>query len=118
MDNPLLLEIARCPVIQHCIDNPTTQHSCSTIVQLQGSTSFAHHQVAEPWSGHLAQAPLLFLSSNPSLSTMDLFPTGSWSDEHLIDYFQNRFGGGRQLWIDGGTRAITEDGTYLRATRF
>lgn len=114
----LLLEIARCPVARHCLNNPTLNHSCASIVRVQQADSFDEQQVPEPWSGHLDRAPLLFLSSNPSLSTEDIFPTATWSDEQMIDYFENRFGGGRQAWIKDGTKALKLDGTYLRATKF
>ena len=116
--NQLLLEIARCPIVQHCLENPTTRHECATIVRLQDANSYHAHQVPEPWSGNLEQAPILFLSSNPSISGEDVFPTGSWTDEQIVDYFHNRFAERSQAWIKGGTKALKSDGTYLRATKF
>ncbi len=118
MRNKLLIEIARCPVVQHCIDKPTSDHPCFTIVHSQGSVSVDDHQVPEPWSGHINRAPILFVSSNPSISNKDIFPTGQWSDEDIVDFFNNRFGGGMQQWIRDGTKAIGEDSVHLHATKF
>lgn len=118
MRNKLLLEIARCSLVQHCIDRPTHDHPCFTIVHSQGSGSVDHHQVPEPWSGHIDHAPILFVASNPSISDQDVFPTGQWSDEDITDFFNNRFGGGKQQWIRDGTKGLGKDGVHLRATHF
>lgn len=72
----LLVEIARCPLVQQCLesDDPSP---CGEIVRHQWPDIppehrkrrwRAEHQMPEPWVGDLANAPLLFLSSNPSLS--------------------------------------------------
>ena len=52
-------------------------------------------QVPEPWSGNLEHAPILFLSSNPSISTAELYPRWEWPDEEIADFFGRRFGGGQ-----------------------
>ena len=118
MNINLLLDIARCPVVQHCLANPRIDHPCADIVRVQHSRTYADHQTPEPWSGHLSYAPILFLSSNPSLSDRDVVPTGDWTDDSIIDYFENRFGGGRKEWIKDGTRGLSKDGSHLGATMF
>jgi hypothetical protein len=51
--------------------------------------------VPEPWAGHIDQARLLFLSSNPSYNVNETYPTDAQSaDPYVIEYFQNRFGSG------------------------
>lgn len=73
----LLLEIARCPVMEQCAMDGSQGHPCAEIVlhQWPGTHNESRrerfrreHHVPEPWVGHLESAPLLFVSSNPSLS--------------------------------------------------
>jgi len=89
----LLLKIARCPIVEQCL-NGDSGHSCSKIVLSQGVDSY-HFQSPEPWSGHLSDAPILFLSSNPSIGspTYEQYPRASWDDESITNYFECRFGG-------------------------
>ena len=63
-------------------------HPCSTIVGLQ---SDEERHVPEPWCGHIDTAPILFVSSNPSISEVERFPTPSWSPEDTADFFERRF---------------------------
>lgn len=73
----LLLEIASCPIVKSCLLERESVHRCAEIVRYQWAEVSIEerlafwereHQVPEPWVGHLEQAPILFLSSNPSLS--------------------------------------------------
>jgi hypothetical protein len=48
----------------------------------------------------------------------DVYPTECWQDADLLDFFQNRFGGGSREWIHGGNKALAQDGSLLRATAF
>lgn len=114
----LLHEIARCPVVELCLQNPSEKHPCHKIVLSQSSSSLGTHQVPEPWSGHIEQAPILFLSSNPSISVAEEYPRWLWSDEAVEDYFANRFGGGSKTWISQGTRSLQRDGTYRQSVAF
>jgi hypothetical protein len=77
----LLLEIVRCPNVQACLADPEKKHPCRKIVQSQGEKAAEHFQVPEPWSGHLETAPILFLSSNPSISQDEEYPRFGWGDE-------------------------------------
>jgi len=117
MIEDLLIEITRCPVILQCL-NGDPGHPCSTIVDLQRSTSIVTHQLPEPWSGQINQSPILFISSNPSISNDEIFPTSDWNDEKITDYFQHRFGEGQQEWVINGTKSLQRDGSYGRATMF
>lgn len=72
-----LVRVARCPNLAACLDDEAPDHPCATIVlnQWQGvppSERLARwreaHQLPEPWDGHLENAPILFVSSNPSIS--------------------------------------------------
>jgi hypothetical protein len=75
-------------------------------------------QVPEPWSGELEHALILFLSSNPSISTAEIYPRWAWPDEEIADFFGRRFDGGRRRWIKDGKKSLRADGSYGRATAF
>lgn len=113
----LLHEIAHCPHVQSCLQNPSLEHPCREIIASQ-SCQLDAYQVPEPWSGRIEGAPILFLSSNPSISTIEDYPTGFWSEEDIDDYFNNRFGGGRKKWIINGTKPLLTDGGYGRSVHF
>ena len=40
---------------------------------------------------YLNESKLLFLSSNPSISNEEFYPTVNWEDDNIIDFFENRF---------------------------
>lgn len=112
----LLLEIARCPVVRLCLEQPTLDHPCAAIVRAQGVSSLAEFHLPEPWTGPIGTAPILFVSSNPSISRSappsdfdEESPTGDsqeWPDARVVDFFNGRFGAG------GEER--TRDGLYVR----
>ena len=82
----LLLRITRCPNLAAA--RKDALHPCSTIVSLQSGDEY---HVPEPWCGHIDTAPILFVSSNPSISEVERFPTPSWSPEDTADFFERRF---------------------------
>ena len=114
----LLLQIARCPNVQACLGSRDRVHDCTEIVLSQGSETLAEHQVPEPWSGHLEEALLLFLSSNPSIDASEDnpgdYPRWSWPDHWIADFFANRFGRGRKPWVRDGLYPLRQDGTHYK----
>jgi hypothetical protein len=112
----LLLEIARCPNVAICLGIDGGNHPCATIVQSQRAIGIVDQQVPEPWSGHLESAPILFVSSNPSIRPDEDYPTPSWSDQEITDYFSNRYGGGRKQWTKDGKQSLLKDGRYAEKT--
>jgi hypothetical protein len=98
----LLLEIARCPIVARCLADQSNTHPCAKIVLSQNPTSPDGHQLPEPWCGDLEHAPILFVSSNPSITgdPYDRYPRSGWPDVQIEDYFQNRFSGGSKIWVD------------------
>jgi hypothetical protein len=102
--NDLLVEITRCMNFNSNEGNP-----CTKIVQVQTEDDY---QVPEPWSGDLENAPILFLSSNPSISSKEKYPRHSWPDDRIIDFFVHRFGGGIENWTKNGRYILYKDGTY------
>ena len=103
INSELLLKIARCPIVERCL-NGETGHGCSKIVLSQGADSTSEFQSPEPWSGHLSLAPILFLSSNPSIgpAAYDQYPRATWDDEPIIESFEYRFGGRPRSSIEQG----------------
>lgn len=104
----LLLEIACCKIARSYFDGPVSVHPCSTIIGAQGAPSWEYFQVPEPWSGHLLTAPILFLSSNPSISSTEEYPRSASTEAQLENFFNARFDG---HWMRDN-RARNVDATY------
>lgn len=114
----LLIGIARCPIVDHCLANPEQEHPRREIVLSQRSDSLQDHQVPKPWSGHASQAPILFLSSNPSISFSEEYPHPTWGDAAIVDFFEERFSGDYPR-IKSGIYGRQKDGNYpAKGTRF
>jgi hypothetical protein len=116
-EKTLLHEIVNCPHAKKCLVGNGTENPCHPIVNSQGHQP-EQFQVPEPWSGQIERAPILFLSSNPSIGDEEVYPTWAWSDSDVHDYFNHRFGGGHQNWIIDGTKSLKKDGEYSHAVRF
>ena len=86
--NELLLAIVNCPEIAKARGD--AGHPCHSIVSLQPPERF---QKPEPWRGHIDTAPILFVSSNPSIRGDDQFPPAEWKDrpQHIINHYQRCF---------------------------
>lgn len=113
----LLLEIAHCPVVGHCLSDDGTGHPCSRIVRSQSVTALSEFQVPEPWCGQIDCAPIMFLSSNPSISYSEEYPRSDWPEDHIVDFFANLFSDGRKAWVVDG-RCLNWDGSYGGKTYF
>ena len=106
----LLQRIYECPNVQLCLDSKITKHHCKAIVMCQQATLEEFH-LPEPWSGDLKNAPILFLSSNPSIAKKEKYPVSSWTNEQKVDFFINRFNKSRP-WVKNGLFPLMQDGTY------
>ena len=114
----LLMEIAQCDVAQHQLSNPFASGPCSKIVKVQAVASWESFQIPEPWSGDIIHAPILFLSSNPSISEVEAYPRGFQDAAFLRSYFCDRFNG---YWIKEGVcarNASTSEGDYGKPVRY
>src|SRR5258706_12139153 len=94
----LLLEIARCPIANDIVCNNDHTSSCVGIVRSQedksGILERDRFQAPTPWIGHLEVAPILFLSSNPSINDQEeaaLSWSENWQADRIVDYFDNLF---------------------------
>ncbi len=123
----LLLEICRCPLVADALADPA--HPCHEVVAAGQRDRGINEvrQVPEPWNGHLESAPILFVSSNPSISWKEQYPTrvwadasSDWSDEDLMDFFEGRFDAtpARPPWIRRGISTRLVDDTYSPWVRF
>jgi hypothetical protein len=113
----LLLEIARCPNVQKCYNESTKYHPCSSIVLTQNVALDAFH-LPEPWNGEIDTAPILFISSNPSININEIYPIKSWDNNQVIDNFNNRFGG---FWVkvqNNRYHPRLANGTYANANPY
>jgi hypothetical protein len=73
-----LLEIARCPLMVERLES-TDNHACGPVVRHQWPDQVSveerrerwrrEHHLPEPWVGRIDLAPVLFVSSNPNLSS-------------------------------------------------
>ena len=81
----LLLEIANCCEVEKAKSNDC--HSCHKIVSSQNG----EFQLPETWNGHLDNAEILFISSNPAIDPNENYPTASWKGEDIVSFFENRF---------------------------
>lgn len=95
----VLLEIARCPIVAEWYEQPDRQSAnpCHQIIDYQqrefNAMSRADFQLPEPWRGDLQKAPLLFISSNPSIGDTDAgaHPRWHWDDQRIAAYFTDSF---------------------------
>jgi hypothetical protein len=83
---------------------------------VQATSDWSEHHLPEPWNGALESAPLLFISSNPAIDPRERYPTPTWKDEERIDFFRQRFSGGRERWTSE-FRTLLKDGSYDVAPR-
>jgi hypothetical protein len=72
-----LLAVARCPIVEECLEAAEPAHPCAKLVLTQWdgvpageriATWRSRHELPEPWRGRIELAPILFVSSNPSIS--------------------------------------------------
>lgn len=107
----LLIEIARCPIASKIRTGAHEgRHPCSMIVDSQATSSF---QLPEPWSGNLDVAPVLFVSSNPSIDDSERYPDLTWTEDQTRDFFHNRFGAPAG-WVRNGLYTLQKDGSFSR----
>jgi len=104
----LLFDIAKCKNFLSLILVTQNNHPCNKIVDFQranGSVNLIDFQLPEPWSGDIINAPILFISSNPGFSDLELYPTLKWPDPMIADFFMNRFKdrGIKYSWVYNST---------------
>ncbi len=121
----LALSIATCNEIKTACQDE--KHPCNKIVLAQKYLGSEFRQTPEPWAGNLAEAPLLFVGSNPSISedaeTGEDFPKigfwGSetthldWPKERIVEFHTRRFDQGREKpYVRPDAKYLCNDGEY------
>jgi hypothetical protein len=87
----LAIEIARCS--QVAVAEGDSSHPCSKVVNFQ--KDFSDRHVPEAWFGNLANAHVLFVSSNPSIDmnvdeTGENYPRAGWTNEKIGEWMTRR----------------------------
>jgi len=101
----LLLEIINCPNIK---DGMNPLNPCLEIVNCQ---YIDPKQLPEPWNGEINLAPILFLSSNPSINISEEFLTKDWETEKIFDFFNYRFSD-ESKWVKNELYPLLNNGEY------
>lgn len=104
--------ITDCPNVQTCLDG-NSAHPCYKIVASQNAATRSEFQVPEPWVGRIDVAPILFLSSNPSIGE-DAHATGATPPEQIWESHQLAFGGGSRTYIIDGVKTTRPNGTPIK----
>jgi hypothetical protein len=116
----LFNSIARCPKVREIYDGGGGG-GCGRIVRYQiserAAVRYEDFQVPEPWVGQIDVAPILFISSNPSIGDDDhsCFDTSEeiiWESHHLA------YGGGTRPYIIDGIYPTDRDGNRLQAQKY
>lgn len=111
--------IARCPNVKACYDGGGG--GCARIVRYQitqrGATTYDAFQVPEPWVGQIDVAPILFVSSNPSIGDDD-HSRGDTSDDLIWESHHLAFGGGSRPYIDDGRYTMDREGKRIKRVAY
>ena len=117
----LAVQIVRCPILVQCLEVGGSELPCAEVATGPGSPHHAHW-VPEPWVGHLAEASLLFVSSNPAggsdPSSHPDDPSSSSSDEVLLDCQDGAFDEGQLPGIAGGQYLVGVHGTRGKSVHY
>jgi len=106
----LIRSVIDCPNIRKCLNNnEALNHPCSKIVNSQQAKSFDEYQLPEPFNGNIEEAPILFISSNPSIDRFEEYPMIKWSIEEINDFFINRF---KNKWVKNQLYTLNITGEY------
>jgi len=105
--------IARCPVLASTLRGEDTP--CRSVVSWLGSEPGPRY-LPDAWYGHLAEAPILFVSSNPGAGARTdpvlpgLWVTSESSDEEVFLASDGAFEPGQVPGVAGGTRMVDRHG--------
>jgi uracil-DNA glycosylase len=93
----LFHDISRCAVIQDYFrDQAHFDAPCRTIIRSQLPANDMEHQLPEPWRGDIVGAPILFVSSNPSIGE-DRNAIGASSADEVLNSYANAFNNPRMM---------------------
>lgn len=91
----LARDIHRCRMLSLALGDPL--HPCRKVASWQGLDLDSERYVPESWAGHLALAPILFISSNPSAGPQNAPFDARWergsrsTDDELFEAADSAF---------------------------
>jgi hypothetical protein len=108
----LAVEIVRCPVLALCVADGGEALPCHEVAAGPGGPHRVRW-IPEPWVGHLTEAPLLFVSSNPAggdpiTDPQDL--SRDWPDDALLDWADGAFDQGQFQGVADGAHLVDRQG--------
>ena len=114
----LIQEITNCTHFCNLSKQEDNKNCCSKIVDFQKSKKI-EIQLPEPFSGDLYNAPILFISSNPSISREEIYPTESWPKKMINDFFVNRFEnrGEEASWVFNN-KCLNKNGRSIKSVKY
>jgi len=125
LESNLAFEILSCSSVQDSLMN--CNHACSKIVRWQESKIESLKLVKtflgtpaqrpEPWAGHLNNAKIVFLASNPSFSVEEKYPTWEeeWSESTLRSFGSERFVESVKAPFGAIDKGVDADRTILKS---
>lgn len=118
MKNNLIQEITNCTHFCNLSKKESNENCCSKIVDFQKNKKI-EIQLPEPFSGDLHNAPILFISSNPSISREEIYPTESWPKKIINDFFVNRFEnrGEEASWVFNN-KCLNKNGRSIKSVKY
>lgn len=97
-------------------------HPCKQVIEYQKNRDDESWQLPEPWNGHIHTAPVLVISSNPSIYDEDYAPRKTYSMESAFDFYHNRFTGKHPKnglpYVLNDTQVLKQSGNYGKPVRF
>lgn len=104
----LFEEIQYCENIKKYYSGEIT--NCYKIIECQREKEESF-QLPEPWNGDIINAPILIISSNPSINKEEVYPTKEWTKEKRIDFYFNRF---QSEWTKDEKYIKLKNGNYRK----
>ena len=109
----LAVEIMRCPVLAGCVAEGGDAHPCYEVAAGPGGPHQARW-VPEPWVGHLTEAPLLFVASNPGGGGSPITDPAELScdsaDQAILDWADGAFDKGQVPGVADGAYQVDARG--------
>src|SRR5258708_4288359 len=96
-ERALLIRVARCPLIREALGD--SGRPCREVVTVQDDAE-GDRQVPEAWAGNLRKSRVVFVSSNPSISTAgqgqppstaEAYPAAAWPNDKIVEFLGRRF---------------------------
>ena len=118
----VFLAIARCPLVTAALVD--SSEPCADVVAWYGTAPDGRRYFPEPWVGHLSEAPILFVASNPGAGDRGSAPgpdeviTTASPDEEILISQDGAFEDGQRPGIIDGTVLVDKNGENDFSVRY